>query len=170
MARFGIEDYEPYWLNGRDEITVAHGSRLAALGGHTLRHVWLVWDLDADEWFSDAPVLLDFGVTQVEVDHQKFDDVSITWNTTDPNRRMVDPWPNLAWRSEPLPQLARLVGQPLRHVELLEWIGDDMANGSIAVGFTLAEDQLTVYNALDENGFEHTPPGPEYRRHRLTPG
>jgi hypothetical protein len=63
--------------------------------------------------------------------------------------------------------LAALPSQKLRQVELLEWIGTDVANGSIAIGFTLTEAQWTVFNALDENGLEHIPPGFNYRRHPL---
>ncbi len=171
VSRFGIEDYEPRWLNGRvDIISAVHGPRLAALAGHTLRHVWLVWDSKDDAWFSDAPVLLDFGTDQVEVDHHKFDDLSITWNTIDPTRGITnDPESHfeLAWRRDPLPQLATLPGQELHQVELLEWLGDDVAQGSVALGFTFAEAHLTIFNALDENGLEHTPPGTDYHRHAL---
>ena len=60
VLRFGIPGYQPHWLNGRDSIRAAHGRRLAGLVGLTLRHLWLAWDLDDDEWFADAPVLLDF--------------------------------------------------------------------------------------------------------------
>ncbi|MEV4140492.1 hypothetical protein AB0J72_51050 [Dactylosporangium sp. NPDC049742] len=169
MFRFGIQGYRPRWRNGRDSIVTAHGARLAGLGGLTLRHVWLVWDLDDDEWFADAPVLLDFGAEQVEIDHQKFDDLSITWNTIDPHQAIEDPGFRLAWRAEPLPPLTELPGRTLDHVELLEWTGGDMADGSVAVGLDLGQTWLVVYNALDENGLEHHPPGPSYRRHRLGP-
>lgn len=167
MARFGIEDYQPCWLRGVNEILTAHGPRLAALTGQRLRHVWVVWDLDEDEWFTDAPVLLDFGTEQVELDHQRFDELSLTWNTMDPTREITDPWFHLQWRAEALPELATLPGQVLRDVELLEWCGGDVADGSVAVGFTFDVAQLTVYNTLDENGFEYQSPGPEYRRHSL---
>lgn len=174
VPRFGIEDYQPRWLNGLDPITAAHGDRLAALVGSRLRHVWVVWDLDGDEWFSDAPVLLDFDGDQVEIDHQKFDEVSITWNTVDPSRtidHLEDSSFRLAWRPEPLPDLADLCGRVLHHVELLEWVRDarDFAHGSVAVGLDLAPAWLTVVNTLDENGFEHEPPGSCYRRHRVDP-
>jgi hypothetical protein len=169
VIRFGIHDYQPQWLNGRKNITNAHAARLAGLVGHALNHMWLVWDLDADQWFTDAPVLLDFGIDQVEIDHQKFDDLSITWNTVDPTRAMEDIHFHLAWRPEPLPQLQALPGRTLESVELLEWASDghDVANGSVAIGFNLTPAWLTIFNALDENGFEHHPPGPNYRRHRI---
>ncbi|RLP85846.1 MULTISPECIES: hypothetical protein [unclassified Micromonospora] len=171
MTRFGIQDYQPQWLNGRSDITATHARRLGGLVGLALQHAWLVWDLDHDEWFTDAPVLLDFGAEQVEIDHQKFDDLSVTWNTINPSRAIEDPYFHLAWRPEPLPDLVDLPGRTLRHVELLEWIGGetDLANGSVAVGFDFATAWLTVFNALDENGFEHQPPEPGYRRYRIDP-
>ncbi|MEV4664413.1 hypothetical protein AB0J85_20985 [Micromonospora echinofusca] len=60
MFDFGIPGYQPNWLHARRDVEAAHGARLAALAGRTLSHVWLVWDLDGDEWFADCPVLLDF--------------------------------------------------------------------------------------------------------------
>ncbi|MFG3644922.1 hypothetical protein ACGF3C_32080 [Micromonospora sp. NPDC047762] len=169
MIRYGIQDYQPQWLDGRNTIAAAHARRLAGLVGLTLQHVWLVWDLDDDEWFTDAPVLLDFGAEQVEIDHQKFDDLSITWNTINPSRAIEDPYFHLAWRPDPTPELVNLPGHTLRHVELLEWIGGDrdLADGSLAVGFDLDPAWLTVFNALDENGFEHQKPGQHYLRYRI---
>lgn len=170
MTRFGIRDYDPLWTDGREGVTVLYGSRLAALAGLALQHVWVVWDLDDDEWFTDAPVLLDFGAASVAVDHQKFGDVALTWDTVDPARPIEDDFFHLEWRPEPLPELAGLPGRVLRHVELLEWVGGghgDVATGSIALGFDLAPAWLTIFNALDENGFEHDPPDGRYRRHRV---
>jgi hypothetical protein len=151
MGRFGIEDYEPEWLNGRDSITDAHGRRLARLAGRTLRHIWLLWDRNADEWFADAPVLLDIDGERVGIDHQKFDDLCVTWDTIDPTLPIEasfdqDSLFDLAWRPEPTPQLAELVGRTLNRVVLLEWAGgdDDMANGSVAIGFDLTPGWLTT--------------------------
>ncbi|MEU5526162.1 hypothetical protein ABZ744_04415 [Micromonospora chersina] len=170
MFDFGISGYQPHWLHDRGSIAAAHGRRLAALAGQTLHHVWLVWDLDDDEWFSDCPVLLAFDDDQVEINHQKFDDLSVTFNRIDPAQPVV--WPtsdgfSLAWRAEPLPALAALRGQQLDHAELLEWVGGTMADGSLAIGFTFTTGQLRVYNALDENGLQFDPPGQEWRQHPL---
>lgn len=172
MAVFGIQDYQPRWLHGLDSISAIHGRRLNSLVGLTLRHVWLVWDLVDDSWFADAPVLLDFGREQVELAHYKFDGLSLTWSTIDPSQAIAnleDSSFHLVWRAEPLHELASLPGGVLNHIELLEWSvdGHDMANGSVAVGFDLAPAWLTVFNALDENGLGHEPPGPTYRRHVL---
>ncbi|HEX7308079.1 hypothetical protein [Lentzea sp.] len=177
MTFFDIQGYEPARLRGLPAITVAHGARLRALTGHRLRRAWLLWDLTDDEWFADAPVLLDFGHEQVEVDHQKFDDLSLTWNTIDPVRRPAwtygdrghpdDHVFRFVWRHDANAELAALQGARLDAVELLEWAGGDMADGMVAVSLVFAEGRVTVSNALDENGLEFGGPSSGYRVHRL---
>lgn len=81
---FGIENYSPRWLNGIAGIRATHAQRLRTLIGRPLTRLWLVWDTQDDEWFSDCPVLLDFDGEQVEINHYKFHDLSITWNSVDP--------------------------------------------------------------------------------------
>lgn len=167
---FGITGYRPGWLQGLNPIATTHGRRLAGLTGRTLHHVWLVWDLRADEWFSDCPVLLDFGDEYVEINHQKFDDLSITFNSIDPRETVT--WPTsddfqLAWQADPIEQLEELRGQTLHQVELLEYVGGTMADGSIALGFAFPAGHLTIYNALDENGLLFGPPSQDWREHIL---
>lgn len=175
MSSFGIEGYEPHWLSGISAIESAHGGRLGRLAGRTLTRAWLVWDLDDDTWWADCPVLLDFGGEQVEVNHQKLDECAITWNTIDPARPVR--WAGaddlrLAWRAETSPDLTGLCGQSVHAVDLLEWAGDrgDLANGTVALGFTFTGGHLTVDNALDENGLRFTSPAAEYRRRRQSGG
>ncbi len=175
MSYFDIEGYRPEWLNGRHAVAAAHGRRLGALVGCRLDRVWLVWDRGADEWFADGPVLFDFGGEQVEVNHQKFSDLSITWNTVDPVGQAT--WSNgdddapytfhLGWRHDALPELAVLEGQRLTAVELLEWAGGDVADGMVAVSFVFADERVTISNALDENALELGTPHQSYRRHPL---
>jgi hypothetical protein len=163
---FGIEGYQPVWRRGLASIRARHGRRLAGLVGRRLAHVWLLWDLDADEWFADAPVLLDFDGEQLDIQHQKFDEVSTTWVTADPNKPVSFLEFDLAWRSGATPDLRHLEGQHLREISLLEWQGGDMADGMVAVHLRFDDGQLTVYNALDENGLSFSPPGAEYVSHR----
>lgn len=123
--------------------TVAALPDLSGLVGRTLHHVWLVRDLGSDEWFIDCPVVLGFGDERVEINHQKTDDLSITFNSIDPRQPLT--WPTsddfqLAWLPEPIEQLDELRGQELRHARLLEWVGNTMANGSIALGFAFPRD------------------------------
>jgi hypothetical protein len=156
MFDFGIAGYQPRWLRGLGTLEVAHGERLAGLTGRTLSNAWLVWALDSDRWMPDWPVLLDFDGEQVEINHQKTDDVSITYNTIIPSRPIRDF--ECEWRSEPLRGLRPLPGQQLHHAQLLE-CPDDTAVGEapVAVGFTFTSGYLAIYNAGDENGLLFQP-------------
>ncbi|MEV6560492.1 hypothetical protein AB0M22_32560 [Nocardia sp. NPDC051756] len=177
MAYFDIEGYQPQWLSGRREIADAHGRRLQALLGRRLTRAWLAWDRDDDQWFADGPVLLDFDGEQVELNHQKFDDLSITWNTVDPIEQAT--WSNgddddpdvhtfhLSWRHDTRPELVALEGQQLQAIELLEWAGRNVADGMVAVSFIFADDRVTISNGMDENELEFGAPLAEYRSHQL---
>ncbi|MDA3645052.1 hypothetical protein LZ318_27630 [Saccharopolyspora indica] len=158
MFNFGIEGYRPHWLNGRSAVVAAHGRHLRALIGRPLTDAWLVWDVQDNEWFSDCPVLLDFTGEQVEINHQKFDDLSITWNTIDPHQPVRWPDFDLQWRHDMHVELHALYGQVLQDVELLEWTGRDMARGTVAVSFHFPHSQLTIANALDTNELTFGPP------------
>lgn len=139
------------------------------LTGRRLTQTFVVWDLEGDAWFSDGLVLLDFEGEQVEIVHQKFDELSITWNTVDPSQPLD--WGGqslrLAWRPDVPSELVELSGQRLRNVELLEWTGEDVAQGMVAVSFAFPDGRVTVCNALDENGMEFGFPDRRYARHRL---
>ncbi|MEV5123361.1 hypothetical protein AB0K49_11190 [Streptomyces decoyicus] len=167
MFDFGIDGYQPVWLHGRREVVREHGHRLRGLAGRTLTSVWMVWDLRDDEWFCDCPVLFDFAGEQVEVNHHKFDDLSLTWNTIDIGRPVRWSGFDLQWRAAPLPELDALRSLPLKGVELLEWTGRDMARGSVDVSFDFEVNRATVFNALDENGLSFGPPGPRQRPYAL---
>ncbi|WP_030985719.1 hypothetical protein [Streptomyces sp. NRRL S-1813] len=167
MFDFGIDGYQPVWLHGRREVVREHGHRLRGLAGRTLTRVWMVWDVEDDEWFCDCPVLFDFDGEQVEVNHHKFDDLSLTWNTIDTGRPVRWPGFDLRWRPEPLPELDALRSLSLKGVELLEWTGRDVAQGSVDVSFDFEANRATVFNALDENGLSFGPPGPRQRAYAL---
>ncbi|GAA2366125.1 hypothetical protein [Streptomyces cuspidosporus] len=164
MFDFGIEGYRPHWLSGPRAVGKAHGARLRALAGRTLTRLWVVWDAADDEWFPDCPVLLDFDGEQVEVNHWKLDQLSLTWNSIEPRRPIQWPGFSLRWRDDAVPEAAApLLGSPLRDVQLLEWTGHDAARGTVEVGFVFARGRITVHNALDENGLSFDPPDPRSR-------
>ncbi|MGW4212707.1 hypothetical protein ACWEIJ_32310 [Lentzea sp. NPDC004789] len=173
MSYFDIRGYEPHWLAGLSQIATAHGPRLQALAGRRLRRTWLLWDLDDDEWFADGPVLLDFDGEQVEINHRKFDDLSITWNTVDPAEQQAwtsgdwghpDDCPiRLGWRHDARPETVALQGQQLHSAELLVYAGGDMADGMVAVSFAFPGGRVTISNGLDENSLEFGEPV-HYRR------
>ncbi|MFD5946787.1 hypothetical protein ACFWAZ_17390 [Streptomyces collinus] len=140
---------------------------MRALIGRPLARVWLVWDVRDDEWFSDCPVLFDFSGEQVEINHQKFDDLSITWNTVDPRRPVRWADFDLQWHHDRRPELHVLQDQVLQDVQLLEWTGDDMAQGTVAVSFSFPRGRLTIANALDDNELTLGPPRVHYQRHSL---
>ncbi|WP_329375738.1 hypothetical protein OG625_00270 [Streptomyces sp. NBC_01351] len=116
-----------------------------------------------DEWFYDCPVLLDFDGVQVEINQQKFGDLSLTWNTIDPCRPVSWTGFDLEWRSDPLPELQTIRGMNLQGVELLEWTVDNVASRTTDVSFVFPDARLTVSNALDENGLTFDPPSPNQR-------
>jgi hypothetical protein len=129
-----------------------------------------MWDLADGSWFADCPVMLDFDGTQVEVNHQKFNELSITWNTVNP--AVPVRWPTgdrfrLAWRNDAVPELSALHGRQLQIVDILEWTGSDLAHGTIAVSFVFAEGQVTISNGLDENHLAFNQPPADYRSHPL---
>jgi len=162
VSFFGIAGYEPQWRPGR----TADPSRLRTLNGRRLDHAWLLWDLDAGEWWPDGPVLLDFEGEQVEITHAKFDDLSITWNTVDPAGQPSWDWepPRLGWRRDVRPELSALEGQRLIGAELLQWSDRSMANGMVAPSFAFPGGRVTVSNGMDENLLEFGDPDPAYRR------
>ncbi len=168
---FDITSYRPPRLCGVGTISETHADRLRSLIGRRLDSVWVVWDLEEDSWFADCPVLFAFEGAQVEISHSKFSDMSITWNEIDPAAPVV--WSGselefrLMWRKDERSGMAALHGRDLAAVELLEWNGRDMAQGMVAVSFVFDDGRITIYNALDENGLELTPPDSGYRIHRL---
>ncbi|MET8522102.1 hypothetical protein [Nocardioides sp. NPDC004968] len=164
---FDIANYQPSWQCGLSAITRANGSRLGRLRGRSLTRSWLLWDRNDDEWFTDAPVVLDFAGEQLEINHQKFDDLSLTWNTIDPLLHVPYPDFDLVWRDDAVAQLARLQARTVTAVDLLEYRGDDMANGMIAVGIGFGDDYLVVQNNLDENGLAFGSPQREYHAHPI---
>ncbi|GAA2334420.1 hypothetical protein Scani_59040 [Streptomyces caniferus] len=62
---------------------------------------------------------------------------------------------------------ARSAGPALKGVELLEWTGRDLAQGTTDVSFVFETSRVTVFNALDENGLSFGPPGRSQRSHAL---
>ncbi|GAB0105901.1 hypothetical protein JMUB6875_48830 [Nocardia sp. JMUB6875] len=179
MSYYGIHGYQPRWLTGRAAIESAHGPRLSRLVGRSLSNSWLVWNQADDEWFADCPVVLDFDGERVEITHQKFDELSITWNSIDPHSQRswsdpVDDDPeihafHLSWRSDAIAALTALEGQPLLAVDLLERTSQraDFAAGMTAVSFAFADSRVTISNGLDENSLEFGAPQAGYIQHPL---
>jgi hypothetical protein len=162
-----IPGYRPEWLVGRAEIQAAHGERLASLTGRRLSRVWLLWDLRNDAYFGDGPVVMDFEGARVEVCHQRFDWLSITWGGVDPDEPLEPSRFSLALRGDHLGEMDRFVGRVVAGVELLEWTADGAHRGDVALYFDFGGAGFTIYNQIDSTQTSFGVPGSLYDRHRL---
>jgi hypothetical protein len=165
MFDFGISGYRPRWRVGLSAVRTDHGDRLRALCGRRLTNQVVGY-----HGRFVVRGLFDFDGNQVEVNHQKFSELSITWNTVNPAVSVR--WPTgdqfqLAWRNDAVPELSALHGRQLQIVNILEWTGSDLAHGTIAVSFVFAEGQVTISNGLDENHLAFNQPLAAYRSHPL---
>ncbi|MBL7490367.1 hypothetical protein I6A60_11425 [Frankia sp. AgB1.9] len=167
----GIFGFGRFFLVGIESVRQAHGPRLARLAGRPLTGFAVVRFVEDWEWFTDCPVVLDFDGVQVEVCHDKFDELSVGWDTID-TAATITGWES----SESTPQwsgrhedLKPFVGQELREVALLEWRPAEhaLAAGTVAVEFPFAGGRLEIFNGLDENRIEVGVAHPDYVRHRL---
>jgi hypothetical protein len=165
-GHLGISGFQPQWLSGFRKIHAAHAERLAGLPGRRLTASAVVRFSEDDDWYADCPVILAFENEQIEVSHQKFDDLSITWNTINTGEPIAG-WDESEltplWRFDD-DRLTPLHDQVLQEIALLEYVGQDMANGMVAVEFAFPSGLIRIANALDENVIETSVAGPEFRR------
>jgi hypothetical protein len=170
MAEFDVSGWVPRWAPARDQLS-RQRTNLRAIRGHRIVDSWLVWDLQHDAWFADLPVvlLLDDG-RQIEVSWQKFDDLSISWNTIDVSMTPIGwvTWP-LAWRSQGHESLRAVSDQTITSTASTEhrfttrqvapptnephsaWLVGGIWLGTSNGG-------LHIFNALDENGLSSNAP------------
>jgi hypothetical protein len=149
----GIAGFVPVWLSGLETIMAAHGDRLARLPGRQLTSVDMVHLIEDDSWYADCPVIFDFEGERMEICHQKFDDLSIAWNTIDWTAT-VEGWEESdftpVWRNGD-DRVGSYIGAVVREAALLEWrAGHDLADGMVAVEFVFDPGRLAITSALDE--------------------
>lgn len=112
MTDWDVSGWEPAWQRGQSGVE-AHREGLLSLRGHAITNSWIIWNLDDDEWFADGPVVIGFDDGRhLEVCWQKFDDISISWNTIDPSHQPAASvtW-SMQWRSQAHPALAAIGGE-----------------------------------------------------------
>lgn len=177
MTDIDVSGWQPAWKPADTQLHT-HAERLRSLPGRRVSDTWIVWNLEHDQWFADLPVLVQFDDgQQLEVGWQKFDDLSITWNTIDvavtPHAWVT--WP-LEWRSQAHPALSEITEHEVVQVEATEHLfttrrvspPNDSQSVWITSGIWLQTDHagLHIFNALDENGLSNEPPltSPELRR------
>jgi hypothetical protein len=177
MTDGDVSGWRPTWEPAETHLQT-HAERLRSLRGRRISDAWIVWNLEHDRWFADLPVVVQFGDgLQLEVSWQKFDDLSITWNTID---LAVSPhawvtWP-LEWRSQAYPALSNVTNHQVVQVEATQHLfttqalsaPNDSRSTWIMSGIWLqtAHSGLHIFNALDENGLSNERPlaSPELRR------
>ncbi|GAA4217193.1 histidine phosphatase family protein [Actinocatenispora rupis] len=162
-----VGGYRPRWLYSAREVLDVHGSRLSDLIGRQLRHTWLLWDRDLDEWYSEGPVVFDFAGTRLTVCHRRSGECSLSWDDLDPSEPVDagDESLRLCWRSDPVPPLAALVDRPLRLLDVVE-DGDEDGRWVIdALEFGFGDPRLRLANESGHNALSGTgPPAGESRR------
>jgi hypothetical protein len=176
MTDVDVSGWRPTWEPAETHLRT-HAERLRSLRGRRVTDAWIVWNLEVDEWFADLPVVVQFeDGLHLEVCWQKFDDLSITWNTIDvavtPHAWVT--WP-LEWRSQGHPALSKIIDDPIIQVEATEHLfttrtvdqSYDIHSVWLISGIWLrtAQTGLHIFNALDENGLSSEPPltSPELR-------
>ena len=169
MIVLGIEGYEPAWHHDAEALAAVHRSRFVRLIGRRLKSGWLMWDMAERGWFADGPVILDFGVTRVEITHRKFDECAITWDQIDLNEP-IDWYEHFDWRPDPHAALRRARGKILKAVNVIELVTVAQWRPRIlhAIEFLFEDARLAIYNAMDENGITDIPeadlPATNWRR------
>ena len=161
---FGLSGYAPTPTSNLGDLVAAHSVRLGELVGRRLTGTALMWDVKAEQWWPDGPVVLDFEGTRVEINHGKADEVAISWDAIDldrPVRWAGSRKPKLTWRADVPSDLVALHGLEVTSVALLRWqaIG---AAASPELGFAFGVRELTVFNAGDENGLWFGPLSPDH--------
>jgi len=163
VGDFDISGWAPQWLPAREQLDVQR-DRLLACSGQRIVDSWLVWNLELDKWFADLPVILSLDDGRhLEVCWQKFDELSITWNTIDVSRAPVAwvTWP-LVWRSQGHKALRAVTGSIITAVASTEHrfttrqatTGAEEHAAWLVGGLWLEtnDKSLQIFNALDENG------------------
>src|SRR5688572_8919333 len=116
----GVPGYEPLHVVRVTDLPAAGRSRLRGLVGRELAASWAVWDVKDDEWFADAPVVLDFEQDRLELAGFKTH-LCLAWDTID----VTAPFDwygtdfELEWRRDALAAVNVLLARPLTGVALL---------------------------------------------------
>lgn len=158
-----VSGWKPDFLSADLQLE-KQASLLSALVGDHVVAAWTVWMVDQDEWFADLPVVLELkSGRQMELCWEKFDDLSVTWDTIDlavTPKAWVD-WP-LEWRREENSPFGPIFGSPITEVAASRLLfrtenvdhPDDVRATWLTTGLWIGTQAggLHVFNALDENG------------------
>lgn len=160
----GIPGWAPRWGPAGEQLTELR-SILVGLRGRRIVDSRVVWDLEDNSWFADLPVVLLLDDhRQLEISWQKFDDLSISWDSLDLEAAPIG-WADqpLAWQSQGHDALRSVNGRVITSTALTELLfttGQTGTPGGWLVGGLLLETDggsLHIFNALDENGLSFGP-------------
>lgn len=155
----GIDGYDPVWHHDAGALAAAHRSRFARVIGQPLVGSWLVWDLDAEAWFTGGPVVFGFPDANIEITHRKFDECAISWDTIDLQAQLDWPGLRLDWWADTHPAILAARGRALTRVNLIERISPTAWRPHVlhALEFFFGDLRVALFNAMDENGLTGEP-------------
>ncbi|GAA1367146.1 MULTISPECIES: hypothetical protein [Catellatospora] len=155
----GIDGYDPVWHHDAGALAAAHRNRFARVIGQPLVGSWLVWDLDAEAWFTGGPVVFGFPDANIEITHRKFDECAISWDTIDLQAQLDWPGLRLDWWADTHPAILSARGRPLTRVNLIERISPTAWRPHVlhALEFFFGDLRVALFNAMDENGLTGEP-------------
>jgi hypothetical protein len=154
-------------------------SELLALVGRRLTVGWTGWSPDLHRWFPDIPLVLVFdGGIQLELAWQRWDALSITWNTIDLMTAPEVLGQPYEWRSSQPDPVAAVAGRAVTAFATTETPyfdrDADFTNGlpmHAVAGWSISGlwidfggVGLHVYNGVDANGLSSNPAQPGYEK------
>lgn len=163
-----ISDYAPKFFDKTEEFLRAHRSLLRNLIGKTITDSYIIWDLDLDKWFSDGPIVLVIGNTQVELKASQTDMYSLTTNSIDLNQPLDKDYVGdgsvqlFEWRINTLKEIAKVLNKRIDEVYIIEYDSHYQDPEGKKIGhtgfmlhglcFRFGNEFLQMYTGLDTNG------------------
>jgi hypothetical protein len=158
-----ISGWQADWRPGAQQIA-QHAEALTGLIGARLTGAWSIWIDASEDWFADMPVVLQFdNGQQLEVCWQKFDDLSLSWNTIDLSQKPEAWVEGLLWRPWAHRAFELNRGETVTAVGSTQFVWETsdvdhpnkprlsrLVTGGVWIGTT--GPGLHIFNALDENG------------------
>ena len=164
MPFWGIHDYRPQWSKQAGELREHLRAIRADFTGRPIHAVWTLWDVENDEWFNDAPVIVDVGGSRLEICATKLDEMSVSVNTIDIAKPVFwcsdedDGEPAMRWTDRIHSCLTGVASQRIESFCIMEYRIDsglqDMLglNWVVAgIGLELEDGYFEVSNGLDCN-------------------
>ena len=181
-------NYSPNYLNSAQLVIESHQAAIKGLLGKSLTESWVVWELNENGWFNDAPIVLNFEGTRLELNYFGMSELSITFNTLSLSEKLN--WYgltnlDLVWREDSLKELVAVKGLHLKKVEVAEFlfetevvqnrntpelVGQKDADWLLSgLSFWFDEQHVSIHNGLDENAISfERPEGYNFRYHKVT--